>query len=165
MSKGVSRISGALAVTLALGAITCGGDVIWDFENGNDHGFELTCVNPATPASDDPTVAGDEAITGVGGPKGLPGAGVAWCIGRPDQFDGTKPAVQEGDKAGADGTMQYNRAGTNHPFAFPTNGRGQESYLNTYNLTQWGDNIHAAANDRIAKSPLVVLGEGAVLTM
>jgi len=165
MSKGASWVLGAMAVTLAWAAAACGGDVIWDFENGNDHGFELTCVNPATPAPDDPAVAGDEAITGVGGPKGLPGAGVAWCVGRPDQFDGTKPAVQEGDKAGADGTMQYNRAGTNHPFGFPTNGRGQESYLNTYNLTGWGDNVHTAANDQIAKSPLVVLGEGAVLTV
>ena len=140
-------------------------DVVWDFEEGNDHGFILTSVNPATPATDDPTTAGDEAITGVGGPRGLPGAGVAWAIGRPDQFDGMGPAFQEGDKVKADGTMEYNQAGTNHPFAFPVNGRGQESYLNTYNLTQWGDNVHTAANDQIAKSPLVVLGEGAVLTV
>ena len=152
-------------VFCVMGGVSAGADVIWDFEKGNDHGFVLTCVNPATPASDDPTVAGDEAITGVGGPKGLPGAGVAWSIGRPDQYDGMKPAVQEGDKAGPDGTMQYNRAGTNHPFTFPTNGRGQESYLNTYNLTGWGDNLHTAANDQIAKSPLVLLGEGAVLTV
>ncbi len=140
-------------------------DVIWNFEEGNDHGFVLTSVNPATPAPDDPITAGDEAVTGVGGPNGLPEAGVAWAIGRPDQFDGMKPAFQEGDKARADGTMEYNQAGTNHPFTFPTNGRGQESYLNTYNLTQWGDNVHTESNDQIAKSPLVLLGQGAVLTV
>ena len=140
-------------------------DVVWDFEEGNDHGFTLTSVNPATPAPDDPTTAGDEALTGVGGPEGLPDAGVAWAIGRPDQFDGMRPAFQEGDKATADGTMEYNQAGTNHPFTFPTNGRGQESYLNTYNLTGWGDNVHTGDNDQIAKSPLVLLGEGAVLTV
>jgi len=140
-------------------------DVIWDFEEGNDHGFALTSVNPATPAPDDPTTAGDEALTGVGGPDGLPDAGVAWAIGRPDQFDGMKPAFEEGDKATADGTMEYNQAGTNHPFTFPTNGRDQESYLNTYNLTGWGDDVHAGDNDQIAKSPMVLLGEGAVLTV
>lgn len=140
-------------------------DVIWDFEGGNDHGFTLTSVNPATPAPDDPTTAGDEALTGVGGSAGLPEAGVAWSIGRPDQFDGMKPAFQEGDKARADGTMEYNQAGTNHPFTFPINGRGQESYLNTYNLTQYGDHVHTGDNDQIAKSPLVLLGEGAVLTV
>ena len=48
--------------------------------NGNSHGFALKCQNPATPAPDKPDIAGDEKITGVGGPKGLPAAGVAWTI-------------------------------------------------------------------------------------
>jgi len=140
-------------------------DVIWNFEEGNDHGFALRSANPALAAPDDPATAGDEAVTGVGGARGLPAAGVAWTIGRPDQFDGFRPAFDEGDKVKADGTMEYNQPGTNHPFAFPTNGRGQESYLSTYNLTQWGDNVHTEQNDQIATSPLVLLGDGAVLTV
>jgi hypothetical protein len=50
------------------------------------------------------------------------------------------------------------------PYDF-TNSRGQSSYLNTYNLSQWGDNLHTAANDQIATSPPVLLGDGAVLTV
>ena len=154
-----------LAVSLAGAAPAYGDDVIWDFENGNDHGFTLWSVNPATAAADDPTTSGNEALTGVGGPQGLPDAGSAWSIGRPDQFDGQKPAVGEGDKAKADGTMEYNQAGKNHPFTFPVNDRGQEGYLNTYNLTGWGDNLHSAANDQIATSPLVLIGQNAQLTV
>jgi len=158
-----------MLLTLGMILVTFGSvradDVIWDFEEGNDHGFILGSANPATPAPDDPTTAGDEAVTGVGGPQTLPGAGVAWTIGGPDQFDGMAPAFQEGDKVKGDGTMEYNQAGTNHPFAFPENDRGQESYLSTYNLTQWGDDVHTAENDQIATSPLVRLGDGAVLTV
>ena len=101
----------ALVVSLLGVAPVCGVDIVWDFENGNDHGFTLWSVNPATPAADDPTTAGDEALTGVGGSKGLPDAGMVWTIGRPDQFDGQKPALSEGDKAKADGTMEYNQPG------------------------------------------------------
>ncbi len=157
----------ALIVGVSLTAFTPvrADDVIWDFEEGDDHGFTLTSVNPATAAPDDPATAGDEAVTGIGGPRGLPDAGVAWTVGRPDQFDGFRPALQEGDKIKADGTLEYNQPGTNHPFAFPINGRGQESYLSTYNLTQWGDNVHTEQNDQIARSPLVLLGDGAVLTV
>jgi hypothetical protein len=144
---------------------TAYGDVIWDFENGNDHGFSLWSVKYATAAPDDPNTAGDESLTGVGGADGLPDAGVAWSIGRPDQYDGQKPAVNEGDKVKADGTMEYNQPDKNHPFTFPVNSRGQESYLNTYNLTQWGDNLHTQENDQIATSPVVTLGENAVLTV
>ena len=82
----------ALVVTLVGVALTYGNDIIWDFENGNEHGFTLWSLNPATPAANDPTIAGEEALTGVGGPEGLPDAGVAWSVGRPDQFDGQKPA-------------------------------------------------------------------------
>ncbi len=95
----------------------------------------------------------------------MPDAGVAWSIGRPDQFDGQKPAVSEGDKAKADGTMEYNQSGKNHPFTFPVNDRDQESYLNTYNLTGWGDNLHSADNDQIATSPLLLIGTDAELTV
>ena len=147
-------------VTGLLASVPASADVVWDFENDNDHGFALWSVVPPIPGADDPSKAGDEALTG-----GLPNAGVAWSIGRPDQYDGQKPAVDEGDKARADGTMEYNRAGTNHPFTFPVNGRGQESYLNTYNLTEWGDNLHAADNDQIATSPFVLIGENAQLTV
>ena len=155
----------ALAVSLVGAAPAYGEDIIWDFENGNDHGFTLWSVNPATPAANDPTTAGDEALTGVGGPKGLPDAGVAWSIGRPDQFDGQKPAVDEGDKTKADGTMEYNQSGKNHPFTFPVNSRDQESYLNTYNFTGWGDNLHSDDNDQIATSPLLLIGSDAQLTV
>jgi len=155
----------ALAVSLAVVAPAYGDDIIWDFENGNDHGFTLWSVNPATPAANDPTTAGDEALTGVGGSKGLPDAGVAWSVGRPDQFDGQKPTVSEGDKTKADGTMEYNQAGKNHPFTFPVNNRDQDSYLNTYNLTGWGDNLHSADNDQIATSPLLLIGSDAELTI
>ena len=32
-----------------MGGVSADADVIWDFENGNDHGFALTSINPATP--------------------------------------------------------------------------------------------------------------------
>ena len=150
----------ALAVSLVCVAPAYGDDVTWDFENGNNHGFTLWSVNPATPAFDDPTTAGDEALTGVGGPKGLPDAGVVWSIGRPDQYDGQKPTVSEGDKAKADGTMEYNQSGKNHPFTFPVNNRGQESYLNTYNLTEWGDNVHAFADQGVNLTNMNTIGLG-----
>ncbi|HCO94318.1 MAG TPA: hypothetical protein DIU00_10255, partial [Phycisphaerales bacterium] len=155
----------ALAVSLVGVAPAYGDDIIWDFEDGNDHGFALWSVNPATPAADDPATAGDEALTGIGGSKGLPDAGVAWSIGWPDQFDGQKPAVSEGDKAKADGTMEYNQSGKNHPFTFPVNSRDQESYLNTYNLTGWGDDLHSEDNDQIATSPFLLIGPDAQLTV
>jgi hypothetical protein len=165
MCRELNYLMLALAVSLVCVAPVYGDDVTWDFENGNDHSFTLWSVNPATPAANDPTTAGDEALTGVGGPKGLPDAGVAWSVGRPDQYDGQKPTVSEGDKAKADGTMEYNQSGKNHPFTFPVNNRSQNSYLNTYNLTEWGDNVHAAANDQIATSPLLLIGSNAQLTV
>jgi len=143
------------------GAIPLAADVVWDFEGGNDHGFVLWSARPAASVPDDPDTAGDEALTG----KALPEAGVAWTIGRPDQWDGQKPPVAEGDKTKADGTMEYNQAGTNHPFTFPVNGRGQESYLNTYDLTGWGDNVHTETNDQVATSPMVLLSDGARLSV
>jgi hypothetical protein len=137
-------------------------DVVWDFEEGNDHGFLLWSVNPAPPAPDDPDTAGDESLTG----GALPGAGIAWTIGPPNQFDGLKPPVGEGCHF-VDGVLVYGPC--NDPFGVAggnlTNSRGQESYLNTYNLSQWGDGLHTAANDQIATSPRVLLGDGAVLTV
>jgi hypothetical protein len=160
MCRKLSRIALALLVSLVIMTTVYGNDVVWDFENGNDHGFTLWSVVPPIPAADDPGKAGDEALTG-----GLPGAGVAWSIGRPDQYDGLKPPVEEGDKIKADGTLEYNQAGLNHPFTFPINGRGQQSYLNTYNFTQYGDNVHTQQNDQIATSPPVLLDAAAVLTV
>ena len=156
-----------IILTLSLFLISSAGaaTISWDFENGNDHLFDLWSVFPAAAWTDDPSIAGDEAITGVGGHTGLPEAGVAWSIGRPDQFDGQKPAFNDGDKAKADGTMEYNQPGLNHPFTFPVNGREQESYLNTYNLTQWGDDVHTDDNDQIATSPLLLIGANAQLTV
>jgi hypothetical protein len=146
--------------------------ISWNFENGNDHGFRLWCVNPATPAANDPNTAGDEAITGVGGSNGLPGAGIAWTIGPPNQFDGQAPAVDEIRNCHDDvgGILQYSEC--NDPFGVfdvtpPSyvNNRGQSSYLNTYNLNQWGDSLHTVDNDQIATSPPVLLFEGAELSV
>ncbi|MBO8131265.1 MAG: T9SS type A sorting domain-containing protein [Candidatus Marinimicrobia bacterium] len=136
----------------------------------------MRCLIPATPAADNPDIAGDEQITGVTTPAepnaapetGLPYAGVAWTIGPPNQFDGQQPAVIEGCHV-VDGVLQYGPC--NDPFKAVfgeppydfTNARGQSSYLNTYNLSQWGDNLHSEDNDQIATSPPVLLGEGAVL--
>lgn len=144
--------------------------VTWDFENGNDHGFTLSCTKPAEPAPDDPAIAGDESITGVGGNSGLPDAGLAWTIGLPNMFDGLAPAMSEGCHV-VDGVLLYGPC--NDPFAAAagdppynfTNGRGQSGYLGTYQLNQWGDNLHSAANDQVATSPAVVLEEGAELTI
>ncbi|MBN1996247.1 T9SS type A sorting domain-containing protein [candidate division KSB1 bacterium] len=144
--------------------------ILWHFEDGDDHGFTLRCQIPATPADDDPNVAGDESITGVYGPDGLPGAGVAWTIGPPDQFDYLEPAVLEGCHC-ENGWLEYGPC--NDPFGAAVgdppydfmNGLGQLSYLNTYNLSQWGDDLHLETNDQIATSPVVLLGEGAVMTV
>jgi hypothetical protein len=148
-------------------------DIIsWDFEDGNDHGFTLRCVVPATPAPDDIDVAGDESKTCVGGDDGLPGAGVAWAIGSPDMFDWLYPAVIEGCHV-VDDYLQYGPC--NDPFSATseeaeppydfTNGRGQSGYLGTYQLNQWGDMVHLASNDQIATSPTILLGEDAMLTV
>ncbi len=150
-------------------------NVSWDFENGNDDGFTLWSVIPATPAPEDTTTAGDESITGVGGDLGLPFAGTAWSIGPPNQFDGQKPAVMDPNNGSlchlnADSQLEYGSC--NDPFGVfaggsptYTNSRGQTSYLNTYNLNQWGDHLHAAGNDQIATSPPVELSSGAELTV
>ena len=55
--------------------------VNWNFENGNDHGFNLHSLVPAVAAPDSPNVAGDEALTGGWNDTlttNLPQAGVAW---------------------------------------------------------------------------------------
>jgi len=134
--------------------------VDWDFENGNDHGFTLWSINPATPVPDDPNTAGDEALTGgwaEGDPNNLPEAGVVWTIGPPTQMDGLLPGADPGHaRVDANGLLDYasgtNRMTTDHGF------------LNTYNLNYHGDFVHDQENDQIATSPLVILYEGAVLT-
>ena len=160
-----------LALSLFL-ISSAGAEVIWDFENGNDHGFSLWSLMPATPAADDPNIAGDESLTGVGGNNGLPDAGLAWTIGEPNQFEGLLPAFAEGchDNT-ATGVLEYGpcndpfgAAAGDPPYDF-TNSRGQSSYLNTYNLSQWGDGLHSASNDQVATSPPVLLLDGAVLTV
>ena len=155
----------ALALSLFL-ISSAGADTIsWDFENGNDHRFSLWSVQAASPWTDDPNIAGDESITGAGGHTGLPDAGVAWTVGPPNQFDGLIPVVEEGCHI-VDSVLQYGPC--NDPFGAADgspNSRGQSSYLNTYNLSQWGDGLHSAGNDQIATSPPVVLGENAVLTV
>ena len=149
--------------------------VSWDFENGNDDGFTLWSVIPATSAPEDTTTAGDESITGVGGDLGLPYAGVAWTIGPPNQFDGQKVAVIDPNNGSdchlnAESRLVYSNC--NDPFGVfagdspsYTNSRGQSSYLNTYNLNQWGDHLHAAGDDQIATSSPVDLTSGAELTV
>jgi hypothetical protein len=154
-----------LALSLCLVTSVGAGTISWDFENGNDHRFDLWSVQAAAPWIDDPNIAGDESITGAGGHTGLPGAGIAWAIGEPNQFDGLIPAVEEGCHV-VDGVLQYGPC--NDPFGAADgapNSRGQSSYLNTYNLSQWGDGLHTADNDQIATSPPVVLGENAILTV
>jgi hypothetical protein len=143
--------------------------VSFDFENGNDHGFSLWSAYIASPALDDPNIAGDELVTGVGGAVCLPDFGVAWAIGPPNQYDGLAPVVEEGCHV-VDGVLEYSSC--NDPFGvFDTdppsyiNSRGQSGYLNTYNLNQWGDSLNSAINDQIATSSAILLGEGSVLTV
>lgn len=130
----------AVLVVSLSGATPVRGEVVsWDFENGNDHGFELTGLKDGT----------------------LPEGGSAWSIGPPNQFDGQAPAVDEGCHV-VDGLLQYGPC--NDPFGVfreeppnYTNLRGQSSYLNTYNLSQWGDGLHTADNDQIATSPVITV--------
>jgi len=159
-----------LALSFWLIASASAGTVSWNFEDGDDHGFDLWSLQEVGFAWDDPNIAGDESLTGAGGLSALPDVGMAWSIGEPNQYDGLIPPVVEGCHV-VDGVLQYGPC--NDPFGAAvgdppydfTNSRGQSSYLNTYNLSQWGDNLHTAANDQIATSPPVILGEGAVLTV
>ena len=154
-----------LALSLCLISSAGAETVKWDFENGNTHKFNLQSTYLPALAFDDPNIAGDELMTGVGGSKGLPDAGIAWTVGPPNQFDGQAPAVEEGCHV-VDGVLQYGPC--NDPFSHDANGvnaRGQSSYLNTYNLSQWGDNLHSASNDQMATSPVAILQENAVLTV
>ena len=154
-----------LALSLCLVTSVRAGTVSWDFENGNDHRFTLWSVVPAVPWFDKDTIAGDESLTGAGGHTGLPDSGMAWTVGPPNQFDGQAPAVEEGCHV-VNGVLEYGPC--NDPFDAADgapNNRGQSSYLNTYNLSQWGDGLHTAGNDQIATSPPVMLGENAVLTV
>jgi len=149
----------ALVSALCLISTARAEDVVWDFENGNDHGFTLWSVVPAVPAPDDPDVAGDETLTGgwePGNPNNLPEAGVAWTIGPPTMFDGLKPGVGDHARVDGDGRLLYS-AGTSRMTA-------DHSFLNTYNLNLHGDYAHLQGNDQIATSPVVQLYEGSILT-
>ena len=154
MCKKLIVLTLSLCLISSVGAAT----VNWDFENGNEHYFTLWSVNPATPIPNDPFTAGDETITGVGGPAGLPDYGVAWTVGPPTQFDGLKPAVDVGNaRVDANGLLDYS-LGTER-IATDT------GTLNTYNLNQHGDYVHTQENDQVATSPTVLLGENAVLSV
>jgi len=166
----LKRIIAIVLVTFCFSSVIVKAQVIWDFENGNDHGFTLWCVVPATPAPDDPNVAGDEALTGVGGSDGLPDAGNVWSIGPPNQYDGFIAAVKEGCHADNSGYLEYSDC--NDPFGVylvdpPSfvNSRGQTGYLNTYNLSEWGDDLNSEYNDQIATSPAVLLSADAELVV
>jgi len=158
-----------LALSLCMVSSAFAKTISFDFENVDDHSFDFWSVSAAWPALDDPTIAGDEALTGAGGAVSLPDNGVAWTVGPPNQYDGQTPVVEEGCHV-VNGVLEYGPC--NDPFGvFDTdppsyvNSRGQSGYLNTYNLNQWGDNLHVASNDQIATSPVVILGEGSVLTV
>ena len=113
-----------LALSLCLISSAGAATVNWDFENGNDHNFNLQCTYSAAAGIDDPNIAGDEAITGVGGFSGLPDNGVAWTVGPPNQFDGLIPAIEEGCHV-VDGVLQYGPC--NDPFG----DRVGNGFLNT----------------------------------
>ncbi|MCF7973307.1 MAG: hypothetical protein K9N55_05800 [Phycisphaerae bacterium] len=146
------RITAVLALSLFLISSASAAVISWDFENGNDHGFILWSINPPIPGEDDPNTAGDEALTG-----GLPDAGVAWNIGTPDQFDGQKGA---GDPSRGN----YDANGLLNLDLGTQRMTRHHGFLNTYSLNQHGDYVHTPQNDQIATSPLVNLGEGAILT-
>ena len=57
-----------IVLTLSLCMISSvgAGTVNWNFEDGDDHNFDLWSVLAAVPAFDDPEIAGDEALTGAG---------------------------------------------------------------------------------------------------
>ena len=136
--------------------------IIWDFEDGDDHGFTLGCLIPALPAADDPLTAGDEELTGgweVDNPENLPEAGVAWVVASPAMFFGLLPGADpDHARTGAGGTLDY--------LASDKARVGDENTgsLNTYLLNMHGDWVHDSLNDQIATSPPVRLGENAVLT-
>jgi len=132
----------------------------WSFENGTAEGFTLRSRNFAPAAPNDPTVAGDESLTGARLLTGLPVAGLAWSVGNFNQYNGQIRAVPNNGIVNPSDTnlMTYGAA-----FPAGPNARGQTNYLNTFALNQNGDSIHWATNDQIAKSPVVTLPANAVL--
>jgi hypothetical protein len=132
------------------------GTVTWDFEDGNTHHFQLWSA-VLSYGAEDPCTAGDELLTGVGGPVGLPSAGLAWSVGTPDQYDGLKPAVAKDARVDADGLLKYSLGPEYIPASSGT--------LNTFDLNQNGDWLNTPGNDQLATSPMIGLGEGAVLTV
>jgi hypothetical protein len=107
------QIVAVLALSLWLIASTSAGTVSWDFEDGDDHGFDLWSLEEVGFAWDDPNIAGDESLTGAGGLSALPEIGMAWSIGEPNQYDGLIPPVVEGCHV-VDGVLQYGPC--NDPF-------------------------------------------------
>jgi hypothetical protein len=125
------------ALTLSFLLISSAGaeTVSWDFENGNNHHFDLWSVQAAGLSIDDPTIAGDELLTGAGGSAGLPDAGLAWTVGQPNQFDGLKPAVERGARVDGSGLLNYSLGTEDIP--------AESGTLNTYNLNQDGDYLNS----------------------
>ena len=144
-----------LALSLLLISSAGARTIIWDFENGYDYNFVLQSTYPPSFSIDDPAIAGDESLTGIGAFPSLPEAGVAWTVGPPTQFDGLKPAVATGARIDGNGLLNYSLGSEDIATGSGT--------LNTYNLNQNGDFLNTPDNDQIATSPPVILEEGAVL--
>jgi len=130
--------------------------VRWDFNDGNKtDNFNLHSLYPATPAAEDNTIAGDEALTGgwePGNLNNLPEAGVAWVVGSPKMFNGLKPGADpDNARINTDGVMDYS-------LGKPRIGVETTGSLNTFLLNMHGDHVHADTNDQIASSPVVHLG-------
>ena len=148
-------------ITFCFSSVTVKAQTIsWDFDNG-DHGFTYRSLIPATPAADDPTVAGDESLTGgwePGNPNNLPEAGVAGVVGSPAMMFGLLPGADpdHGNRA-TDGTLDY--------LLTPQRvGEEDNGSVNTFNLNFHGDFIHKDYNDQIATSPPVLLSDNALLS-
>jgi hypothetical protein len=148
------------ALCLCLIASASAATIVWDFEDGDDHRFNLWSAYAPVFASDDPCRAGDEALTGCGGTWGLPDAGLAWTVGRPDEFEGLIPAIDDAGNCHIEGgLLKYGPC--NDPFGADV----VKGWLNTYALTMWGDRLHNANNDQIASSPTVLLGASSEMTI
>ena len=157
----LKNIITVVLITFCFSSVTKA-QIIWDFEEGNNHGFTLSSLKHATPAADDPLTAGDESLTGgweVGNPNNLPEAGVAWIAASPDSMWGQLPGADpDHARVNTSGELDY---------LLGTARIGEETTgsLNTYLLNMHGDFVHKDYNDQIATSPPVLLGDNAVLSV
>ncbi|MBO8129895.1 MAG: T9SS type A sorting domain-containing protein [Candidatus Marinimicrobia bacterium] len=162
----MKRLAGCLLTLFLIGTfVFANGEwpIIWDFENGNTHGFEFFSRYPAItpPSEDDPTTAGDERLTGgwdTENDGNLPQAGIAWTVGSLLSFNGLKPGADP-DHARVDdnGLLQF-------ILSKPRIGWITEGSLNTFLLNMHGDYVHSETNDQVARSPVVELpAEGPII--